>query len=59
MLGKKISKTFSIYWIQRTNIRICFVDTLGSLNKKSVAKEKIRERHIREKLDAEKKIILV
>ena len=59
MLRKKISKTFSIYWIQRTNIRICSVDTLGSLNQKSVAKEKIRERHVREKLDAEKKIILV
>ena len=59
MLREKISKTFSIYWMQRTNIRICFVDTLGSLNQKSLAKEKIRERHVREKLDAEKKIILV
>lgn len=59
ILRKKISKTFSIYWMQRTNIRICFVDTLVSLNQKSVAKGKIRERHVREKLDAEKKRISV
>lgn len=59
ILRKKISKTFSIYWMQRTNIRICFVDTLVSFNQKSVAKGKIRERHVREKLDAEKKRISV
>lgn len=45
--------------MQRTNIRICFVDTLVSLNQKSIAKGKIRQRHVREKLDAEKKRISV
>ena len=37
---KKLSKTFNIYIMQGTNVRICFVDTLWSLNQKRGKKKK-------------------
>ena len=56
---KKLSKTFNIYIMHGTNVRICFVDTLWSLNQKRVKKKKkIKERHRREKLDEKKRILV-